>query len=106
MLADENPVVFGRSILPHDRKRGPWRLFHGIGSQPLAAMLFADAAIKRGKLSCFPLDARDARYHRAVAGAALVLPPAKLWARRSLFHQREKVLMVSETFLPAIRCLL
>lgn len=104
LLADGCPVVFGRSILPRGHARGAWHLFHGIGARPLGAALFADPAIRRGPLLSARLDRRDKRYHLAIAAAGLqgASAPPTLWARRSLFRLRERSLMVSEVFLPAI----
>ena len=102
LLADEQPVVFARSLLPRDHASGTWRLFHGIGTRPLGAALFADPAIQRSPLCSTCLDRRDARYHVALHAAGDSSQPARLWARRSLFRKTNRVLMVSEVFLPAI----
>lgn len=102
LVADGVPVVFARSILPRHNVRGAWILFHGLGSRPLGAALFADLRIGREPLACTCLDRRDARYHRAsTAVAPHRLPPA-LWARRSPFGLRGRALLVSEVFLPTI----
>lgn len=104
LLADERPVVFARSILPRDHVSGTWHLFHGIGTRPLGAALFANPAIVRSPLSSTGLDRRDARYHHALAAARPDHDPAptRLWARRSVFRLGHRALLVSECFLPAI----
>lgn len=102
LLADERPVVFARSILPRGHASGTWHLFHRIGTRPLGAALFANPAIVRSPLSSACLDRRDARYHHALDAARPQPAPARLWARRSVFHLEHRALLVSEFFLPAI----
>ncbi|HRP98369.1 MAG TPA: chorismate lyase [Rhodocyclaceae bacterium] len=102
LVADGRPVVFARSVLPRRSVRGAWHLFHGIGSRPLGAALFADPRIVRGALACASLDRRDARYHRALAAAGSDVSPRVLWARRSLFRLHGRALLVTEVFLPPI----
>jgi chorismate lyase len=103
LLADGVPVVFARSILPYRNVRGAWNLFHGIGSRPLGAALFADPRIERMPLTSACVDGRDARYHRAIEASGRVDSPRRLWARRSVFRLHRRSLLVTEVFLPAIR---
>ncbi|HRP77029.1 MAG TPA: chorismate lyase [Rhodocyclaceae bacterium] len=102
LVADGVPVVFARSVLPFRNVRGAWNLFHGIGSRPLGAALFADPRIERMPLNSSCLDRRDARYHRAIEASGMVDSPQRLWARRSVFRLRRRALLVTEVFLPAI----
>ncbi len=102
LRADGRPVVYARSLLPRRNRSGACRIFHGIGSQPLGAALFADPRIERGPLVSTALDARDARYHRAAAVLAGREAPRRLWARRSVFRMRHRPLLVTEIFLPAV----
>lgn len=103
LLADGIPVVFARSILPRRNVRGAWNLFRGIGSRPLGAALFADPRIERMPLTSSCIDARDARYHRAIEATGIDDAPHRLWARRSVFRLHRRPLLVTEVFLPAIR---
>ena len=103
LLADGEAVVHARSLLPRSAARGGWGGFLGVGSRPLGSRLFADPLIRRSPLSAARLDCRDARYHRACAALpAAMAPPPMLWARRSLFRNASRCLLVSETFLPAL----
>lgn len=102
LLADGVPVVFARSVLPYRNVRGAWKLFHGIGSRPLGAALFADPRIERMPLVSTCVDRRDARYHRAIEATAMRDAPHRLWARRSVFHLHGRPLLVTEVFVPAI----
>lgn len=102
LVADGRPVVYARSVLPRSSLRGGWKVFDRIGGRSLGQALFADRRIRRMPLAMASLDRRDTRYHRAVTSARLVLPPSRLWARRSLFRLRGRDLLVTEVFLPAI----
>ncbi|MBI1904823.1 MAG: chorismate lyase [Rhodocyclales bacterium] len=103
LVADGVPVVFARSVVSRRHVRGAWYLFHGVGSRPLGAALFADPRIARLPLAAACLDARDARYHRAIEVTGLPSAPRCLWARRSVFRLRGRPLLVTEVFLPAIQ---
>lgn len=115
LVADGRSVVFARTVLPRHNVRGAWNLFHGIGSRPLGAALFANPRIEREPLACACLDRRDARYHRALEAAGVdakvgpdfrapdtAIRATALWARRSMFRLRRRALLVTEVFLPAI----
>jgi len=102
LLADYRPVVFARSVLPHDSVRGAWNVFHGMGERPLGALLFSEPRIRRDPLSFGCLDRRDARYHSALAATGECEWPAALWGRRSVFSLHGKPLLVTEIFLPGI----
>lgn len=102
LLADGVPVVFARSVVSRRHVRGAWHMFHGMGARPLGAALFADPRIARQPLAAACLDARDARYHRAIEVTGLQPAPRCLWARRSVFRLRGRPLLVTEVFLPAI----
>ncbi|MDQ8022910.1 MAG: chorismate lyase [Moraxellaceae bacterium] len=101
LCADGVPVVYARSVLPREALRSGWAMFAGIGNRPLGAALFSDPLIARGPLAVRRLDARDARYHRAVASAGSA-QPRQLWARRSRFERQGRALVVCEIFLAAI----
>ncbi len=101
LFADGRAVVYARSVLPRHNLRGGWRLFAGIGQRPLGAALFADPRIARAPLRVKRLDRRDPRQRRA-ASAAGGPSAGVLWARRSVFRQRGRALLVCEVFLPAI----
>jgi len=101
LFADGRAVVYARSVLPRHNLRGGWRLFAGIGQRPLGAALFADPRIARAPLRVKRLDRRDPRQRRAASMAGSPSTGA-LWARRSVFRQRGRALLVCEVFLPAI----
>jgi len=103
LLCDDIPVVFARSLAAARYLDGPWRALRGLGSRPLATMLFAEPHIARGALEFCRLDARKPLYRRAAA-AVNELPP-DLWARRSVFRRDGAPLLVTEVFLPGVLAL-
>ena len=98
--ADGSPVVFAHSACAPQHLHGPWAALAGLGNQPLGAMLFAHPLVQRKPLRFKALHPRHPLYQRAVA--PLAAPPARLWARRSLFTLHDAPLLVTEVFLPGI----
>lgn len=100
LYADGRPVVFAHSACPRQHLRGAWAAVGGLGNQPLGALLFAHPLVERQPLHYKALRASHPLYQRATA--LLAEPPAKLWARRSLFYLHGAPLLVTEVFLPEI----
>lgn len=98
--ADGAPVVMAHSIVARADLRGVWRPVAGLGTRPLAEVLFSDRRVRRGPFEFarvgprHPLGARA----RELLGRRF----GTLRARRSLFHLRGRPLMVTEVFLPRI----
>lgn len=102
LLADHQPRIYARSLLPRRHARGPWQMFAGVGNRSLGAVLFADPGIARQPLNFRRLDQRHPLYRAALAASGLPAAAApQLWARRSLFCRQGHALMVCEVFLPA-----
>lgn len=95
------PVIFAHSIARNADLAGPWRSLVGLGSRPLATMLYDDPSIRRHPLHYRKLNERHALYRRA----AQCLPnlPKELWARRSVFLRQNAPLLVTELFLGEIQ---
>lgn len=104
LLADGIPVVYARSWHPLVAPAHRMAAFFRSGRQPLGQILFAHPRIRRSPLKICSIDARDARYHRALACAhAAEAPPRLLWGRHSLFVRPAGcAVLVCEFFLPAI----
>jgi chorismate--pyruvate lyase len=100
LICDGRPCIFARSVLPRLPRRGLDRWFHGMGTRSLGSVLFAGAGITRGVLEFSPFNRRARLFQRALQ--VLGEPCATLWARRSLFAQGDKQLLVAEVFLPAV----
>jgi len=104
LLCGETPVIFARSLTAARHLAGPWRSLRGLGSQPLATMLFSDPRITRGPLEFARIDNRASLYRRAaeLLDTRLHDPTETLWARRSVFTSAGAPLLVSELFLPRL----
>lgn len=106
LRCDGEPVVYARSIVDARHVRGPWRALTGLGSRPLAQLLFQDRAISRSVLEYRRLPPGSA-WHRQVErrwreATGEPLPPGALWARRSRFAKRGEALLLVEVFSPDI----
>lgn len=100
------PVVWARSVAPHAALSGPWKALVGLGTRPLAALLFDDPAVSRTPLRPEWYGRGSTWHHRAgqawrmVAGAAWPAPVVA--ARSSVFWRRGMPLRVFEAFSPAM----
>lgn len=103
---DERPAVWARSSVPVQAVKGPWQAIRGLGTRPLAELLFSHRAVRRGPLQALRLQAHGsagahmarqwARLHDRHEGTS----PPPLWARHSLFHHHGQPLQVLEAFAP------
>lgn len=100
LIADDQPVVFAHSACAARHLRGAWQAVRELGSKPLGALLFSHPLVVRQPLHYKALRPHHPLYRRAVS--ALSEPPARLWARRSLFYLNNSPLLVTEVFLPEI----
>ena len=100
LCADDQAVVFAHSACAATALRGAWSALRDIGNQPLGALLFSHPLVTRRPLRYKCLHARHPLYRRAAH--MLTNPPARLWARRSLFYLYNTPLLVTEVFLPEI----
>ena len=100
LYADGRPVVFAHSTCAVQQLRGAWRAMAGLGNRSLGSLLFTHPLVSRQPLHFKVLPAHHPLYCRAAA--VLSAPPARLWARRSLFYLNNSPLLVTEVFLPEI----
>lgn len=94
------PLIFAHSVVSHPHTSGPWRTVLGLGSRPLAELLFADRSVVRQPLHYRAVTAADPLGQRILQA----LPQSRfpMWARRSAFYKYGAPLLVTEVFLPAI----
>jgi chorismate lyase len=100
LMCGDMPVVFAHTVVDPRHLCGVWRSILKLGSRPLGAALFADPRVRR-----YPLrQKRLGPHHELHARLKTFLgrPPARLWARRSLFRLRDSPILVTEVFLPGI----
>lgn len=100
LLADERPVVFARSILPHASLHGKWQQLRRMGTRPLGQALFSARGARRTEVVYQKLTPRQALFRQA-ARAVYEMPPY-LWARSSIFDLSSRPILVTEVFLPTI----
>jgi chorismate lyase len=100
LWSGDTPLVFAHSLAARRDLYGTWRALRGLGTRPLAAMLFADARVSRRPIEFKQIDQRHPLYRRARQLFGKL--PRTLWARRSVFLLRGRPLMVTEVFLPGI----
>lgn len=113
LVLDGLPVVWARSVTSTRALKGPWRALKGLGSRPLAELLFSHATVRRGPLGLHAWrtggneHGRSRRdWHRLLASLpapsgtvrGLAAPPR--WARQSLFWHHGQPLRVLEAFSP------
>lgn len=100
LMGGDVPLVFAHSVVSQRHTNGPWRAVRGLGSRPLAELLFAERSVVRRPLHYRAVTTADPLGQRILAA----LPQAKfpLWARRSAFYRHGVPLLVTEVFLPLI----
>lgn len=102
LRVDAAAVVFARSVTPHDRSLGAWRSVRGLGTRPLADVLFKRLGLARTPLEfsrlkpASPLRRHAAKAWQRATGEAQATraPPA----RRSVFTRCGAPLLVMEVF--------
>lgn len=107
---DERPAIWARSSVPVRAVRGPWQAIRGLGTRPLAELLFSHRAVRRGPLNALKWPRHSLshshlarQWQRLVSTASPGRPrPGGLptWARHSLFHHHGQPLQVLEAFAP------
>jgi chorismate--pyruvate lyase len=100
LYADGRPVVMAHSIISQRDLRGVWRSVAGLGTRPLAQVLFADRTVRREPFEFARIEPRHPLGVRA--GELTGIRKEALHARRSLFRLHGRPLMVTEVFLPAL----
>ena len=107
LRCDGEPVVYARSVVDPRHVRGPWRALRGLGTRPLAQLLFQDRAITRSAREYQRLAPGSAwrrqveRRWREATGEPL--PAGALWARRSRFTKAGTTLLLVEVFSPRLQ---
>lgn len=106
LRVDGVPLVWARSSLHATALAGPWRSIKGLGSKPLANLLYADPRVKRSELQP-RLIARHGHTRRQMQRQWLLAtgsPPSTqmLWSRNSVFRRAGAELRVMELFVPEL----
>lgn len=106
LRVDGVPLVWARSVVAARATRGPWRALVGLGTRPLAELLFADPAVHRSPLRAerWPFGSPWHRHARQAWRSACgqAWPGRCLQARSSVFWRQGVPLRVFEAFHPAL----
>jgi chorismate--pyruvate lyase len=108
LTLDGQAVVWARSVTSHRALRGPWRALKGLGSRPLAELLFSHARVQRGPLlphewrAGSPEHGRACRQWHGMASLQGNHPPPRR-GRASVFWHHSSPLRVMEAFSPWAR---
>lgn len=98
LWGDGQPLVYARTVLPAVQSVLTWRALRGLGSRPLADLLFGLRAAHCTRLG----SGRMAPLHARRLGARLCWPAPPLWCRRSVFTRRGMPLLITEWFSPQV----
>ena len=105
LSVDGVPVVFARSVTGLAHSVGPWRAIRGLGTRPLADVLFKRMGIARAPMEFARLTPASAlaRHVRSAwcGSTAQRLKGGALPARRSVFTRYDAPLLVMEVFASA-----
>ncbi len=105
LLLDGRPAVWARSATTLQAIKGPWRAMKGLGTRPLAELLFAARHVEREPLQALHLPKTGAM-QRHLGQQWLQLPQQRAqtgiphWARSSVFWHNGHPLRVMEAFSP------
>jgi chorismate--pyruvate lyase len=102
LRVDGQALVWARSVVPAHATRGPWRALRGLGTRPLAELLFADPAVSRSPLRPEVWRRSSPWYCHAstawLAGSGQTWPGNHVVARSSVFWRQGMPLRVFEAF--------
>lgn len=112
LWVDQSPAVWARSVTSPRALKGPWRALKGLGTRPLAELLFEHRGVQRDALQHHRFAAhgrqmahlsrawRLATEHSPVESLESKAQEMPTWARRSVFTHRGHPLQVMECFAP------
>ena len=96
MYVDNEPWIFGRSVIPDESVNGSGGRLKLLGNKPLGMILFDDKRTERLSIEV----AKISKLHNLFPNTIVNELPEHLWARRSLFKFHKLPIMVQEVFLP------
>jgi chorismate--pyruvate lyase len=106
LRVDGEPLVWARSAVHQRATTGPWRALKGLGTRPLAHLLYDDYRIHRSELQPRRLSRNGhTRRHAARQWEAAIgepISPQMLWSRNSVFSRSGAQLRVMELFSPGL----
>jgi chorismate--pyruvate lyase len=105
LWGDGQPLVLARSVLPAVQAALAWRAVRGLGTRPLADLLFGERAVRRHRLGLVHQCARPAsalRRQARATSARVDWPARHTWGRQALFVHLGSPLLLTEWFSPVL----
>ncbi len=106
LRVDGEPLVWARSAVHQRATTGPWRALKGLGTRPLAHLLYDDPLISRSELQPRRLARHGHTRRHAerqwLQATGTAMSPQMLWSRNSVFSRSGTQLRVMELFAPAL----
>ncbi|MDE2400708.1 MAG: chorismate lyase [Burkholderiales bacterium] len=102
LLLDGVPAVWARSTTTHQALRGPWKALTGLGTRPLAELLFQGRHVCRDPIRIHPLPAHGQQHAHLRQQWLAQCPELAMprWARSSVFWRQGQPVRVMEAFAP------
>ena len=109
LRVDGQALVWARSSLHKSTLAGPWKALKGLGSRPLAQLLYDDRRVQRSTLQPRRVAAhgptRRQLERQWLAATGEPAPTGMRWSRHSVFRRQGALLRVMEMFHPAVASL-
>ena len=106
LRVDGEPLVWARSSLHGSALAGPWKALKGLGTRPLAHLLYEDRQVVRSELRprYIARHGHTGRHMRKQWQAATGSPAshAMVWSRNSVFTRHGACLRIMELFAPGL----
>jgi chorismate lyase len=106
LRVDGEPLIWARSVAPSRSLAGPWRALVGLGTRPLADLLFKEPRVTRSPLVKERLQRGGPMRRRLerewLQATGLAAPHNMVWARSSVFRKHGVPLRVMEAFAPCL----
>jgi chorismate--pyruvate lyase len=99
--SDQGVWMFARTVFPQQTLTGQERVLRHLKNRALGSKLFKDPTMHRSEFELAAITP-DMDWYQKIKHFAVITAPV-LWARRSVFHLKNKPLLLAEVFLPAIQ---
>lgn len=100
LYCGDMPVVFANSLIPIETLKGEHKRLACLKNKSLGKYLFTKPYLRRSTLQ-WSMITKASPLYPMIADQYKI--PNKIWGRRSLFHLKNKKLLVSEYFLPTLQ---
>lgn len=105
LVCDGETLVCARTVVAASAVKGAWRALRGLGSRPLAELLFHDHRVRRAPPAYATIALGQPARRLADPwrhDTAPHWPGTHVWARRALYRRRGSRLLLTEVFAPGV----